>query len=359
MSQQAVQISSGSPSPNSSPAAVESNPVRSTSFRMATEVSEPVVVDLDTDDNPSTDLRRPDLKRSREDASIEQQQSTSSPKRPRVEANQQVKNESDSQPKQSQNEESNVPTDVKQVARNEMKGDSETSKDDNTGKKGSSEPLSQSQNNTLTQTPSEITPPKTTQSNLGEKKGSSPETSPMKVETQLTPKPQIKEESNPNADDEKKEIESEAKGTEAKPSSQVKEAPEEVREPEPESDDEGRPLDLAAIRDFEYQQVAKLTPVQLRRYEQYRRSDLTNQKVKKVLVQLNPILQKASEQYVIAVKGLAKLFVGDVVETAIQVRKQYGDDGPLQPKHLREAYRRLRRDGVIPNTSKGGGNRLG
>lgn len=117
------------------------------------------------------------------------------------------------------------------------------------------------------------------------------------------------------------------------------------------SDQEEAPLDLAAMSAFEYEQVAKLNPVQLRRYEQYRRSDLKNAKVKKVLVNLNPALQKASEQYIIAVKGLAKLFVGDVVECAIEVKKQMGEKGALQPKHLREAYRRLRRTGVIPSTT--------
>lgn len=116
-------------------------------------------------------------------------------------------------------------------------------------------------------------------------------------------------------------------------------------------DEEEAPLDLAAMSAFEYEQVAKLTPIQLRRYEQYRRSDLKNGKVKKVLVHLNPILTKASEQYVIAVKGLAKLFVGDVVESALGVKKQLGDKGALQPKHLREAYRRLRGNGAIPTVN--------
>lgn len=116
-------------------------------------------------------------------------------------------------------------------------------------------------------------------------------------------------------------------------------------------EDEEAPLDLAAMSAFEYEQVAKLTPIQLRRYEQFRRSDLKNGKIKKVLVHLNPILTKASEQYVIAVKGLAKLFVGDVVESALEVKKQLGDKGALQPKHLREAYRRLRRNGAIPTVN--------
>lgn len=113
-------------------------------------------------------------------------------------------------------------------------------------------------------------------------------------------------------------------------------------------EDEEAPFNLAAMSAFEYEQVAKLNPVQLRRYEQFRRSDLKNGKVKKVLVSLNPILTKASEGYIIAVKGLAKVFVGDVVETAIGVKKQLGDKGPLQPKHLREAYRRLRKNGQVP-----------
>lgn len=114
---------------------------------------------------------------------------------------------------------------------------------------------------------------------------------------------------------------------------------------------EEQPLDLAAMAAFEYEQVAQLTPAQLRRYEQYRRSDLKNAKVKKVLVALNPLLQKASEQYVIAVKGLAKLFVGDVVESANEVKRSRGEKGPLQPKHLREAYRQLRKSGVVPSTA--------
>lgn len=117
------------------------------------------------------------------------------------------------------------------------------------------------------------------------------------------------------------------------------------------SDDDEAPLDLSAISVYEYEQVAKFTPMQLRRYEQYRRSDLKNAKVKKVLLSLNPSLAKASEQYIIAVKGLAKLFVGDVVESALEVKKQLGDKGALQPKHLREAYRRLRQQGVIPSSS--------
>lgn len=110
------------------------------------------------------------------------------------------------------------------------------------------------------------------------------------------------------------------------------------------------PLDLAAMSKFEYEQVARLNPAQLQRYEQYRRSDLKNIKVKRLLVALNPLLAKSSDQYVISVKGLAKLFVGDIVENAIQVKNSLGDQGALRPKHLREAYRRLRKAGAVPGS---------
>lgn len=109
-------------------------------------------------------------------------------------------------------------------------------------------------------------------------------------------------------------------------------------------------FDLEAMRQHIYEQVAKFGPKQLQRYEQYRRSDLKKEKVKKLLTALNPALAKSSDPFLIAVKGLAKLFVGDIVEAAIDVRKQNGETGALQPKHLREAYRRLRREGIIPTT---------
>ncbi|PXF40915.1 Transcription initiation factor TFIID subunit 11 [Gracilariopsis chorda] len=127
--------------------------------------------------------------------------------------------------------------------------------------------------------------------------------------------------------------------------------PPEVEDP----DDEDAPLDLMKMREFEFSQVSTLTPAQLRRYEQYRRSDLKSVKVRKVLTALNPMMQKASDPYVIAVKGLAKLFVGDVVETALEVRKERGEVGALTPKQIREAYRRLRNAGAMPCTYNGPG----
>lgn len=111
-----------------------------------------------------------------------------------------------------------------------------------------------------------------------------------------------------------------------------------------------KPLDLAAIRQFEFDQVGRFGPNQLKRYENFRRSDLKKDKVRKVCMALNPSLGKVQDPFIIAVKGLAKVFVGDVIESALEVRAQLGDTGALQPKHLREAYRRLRRDGALPDS---------
>jgi hTAFII28-like protein conserved region len=122
-------------------------------------------------------------------------------------------------------------------------------------------------------------------------------------------------------------------------------------EAEEEEEEEDIEMDVNAMRRHEYEQVARFGPNQLHRYEQYRRSDLKKDKFKRVLAAINPMFAKiaSSDPFLIAVKGLTKLFVGDVVEAALDVRKDCGDTGSLQPKHLREAYRRLRREGCVPS----------
>jgi transcription initiation factor TFIID subunit 11 len=44
----------------------------------------------------------------------------------------------------------------------------------------------------------------------------------------------------------------------------------------------------------------------------------------------------------IIISGCAKMFIGEMVESAIEVMAEWGDTGSIRPKHLREAYRRSR-----------------
>ena len=44
------------------------------------------------------------------------------------------------------------------------------------------------------------------------------------------------------------------------------------------------------------------------------------------------------------------MYVGEIVEEACQARESGQEEGPLQPKHIREAVRRLRKRDKVPNS---------
>jgi len=51
--------------------------------------------------------------------------------------------------------------------------------------------------------------------------------------------------------------------------------------------------------------------------------------------------QAVNQQVCIAMSGVAKVFVGELVEEALKVAAQRGHEGALLPFHIREAVRRL------------------
>lgn len=96
--------------------------------------------------------------------------------------------------------------------------------------------------------------------------------------------------------------------------------------------------------------VSNFTEDQLDRYEMYRRAAFPKAAIKRIMQNITG--SAIGQNVVIAMSGISKVFAGEVVEEALDYMDQLGESGPLKPKHLREAARRLRTRGVFPRTKK-------
>lgn len=85
--------------------------------------------------------------------------------------------------------------------------------------------------------------------------------------------------------------------------------------------------------------IDNMTPEELHRYEDFRRAGFNKNGIRKYV---NHILgQSCNINFIISVCGIAKVFVGEMVEKALEVQKELNETGPLKPSHIHEAYRRL------------------
>ena len=86
--------------------------------------------------------------------------------------------------------------------------------------------------------------------------------------------------------------------------------------------------------------AGSLTAAQTARYDDWKRSRLHAPTVKRVIGGVAGT-SKMPASFPIVMGGIAKLFVGDVVERAREVMAEWGHIGPIRPLHLREAHRRI------------------
>ena len=121
---------------------------------------------------------------------------------------------------------------------------------------------------------------------------------------------------------------------------------------EPEKKDVG-PQELARRSKLSFDQeaniklqvlVSNFSDEQLDRYEMYRRSAFSKVSIKRLMHTTTGTVP--SSNVVIAMAGIAKVFVGEIVEEALAVQRREKNNPevkptPLEPKHLREAYRRI------------------
>lgn len=94
--------------------------------------------------------------------------------------------------------------------------------------------------------------------------------------------------------------------------------------------------------------VSALSDKQLDQYEIFRRSTLPRASVKRLMQSISG--STIPPNAVIAMAGITKVYVGEIVEMACQAREKLNETGPLQPKHVREAVRLMRMKSSVPST---------
>ncbi|KAJ2785704.1 transcription initiation factor TFIID subunit 11 [Coemansia javaensis] len=125
---------------------------------------------------------------------------------------------------------------------------------------------------------------------------------------------------------------------------------------EPDGDGDGdNDVSIALVRQSKEEEGElwkQMSDEQRMRYGVYRRSALNKATVKRLVSQV--LNQQVSSTVTFVVAGFAKVFVGEIVERAVQIQAARGEQGPLLPDHLREAYRLYKKESLAPDSTANG-----
>ncbi|KAJ4887419.1 Transcription initiation factor TFIID subunit 11b [Raphanus sativus] len=128
-------------------------------------------------------------------------------------------------------------------------------------------------------------------------------------------------------------------------------------------DDVGLPRQVKKLKTFEDTEVndrekkvvkmhaliSQFTEEQMSRYECFRRSTLHKSSMKKLLESIIGIKNMNNDDPRLSVvSGIAKMFVGELVETARLIMVKRNETGHIRPCHIRESYRNLKLQGKVP-----------
>ncbi|RPA87339.1 TAFII28-domain-containing protein [Ascobolus immersus RN42] len=105
--------------------------------------------------------------------------------------------------------------------------------------------------------------------------------------------------------------------------------------------------------------VDQFTPEQMHRYEAFRRGNLQKGSVKKLANQV--LNQSITQSVATVIAGFTKIYIGEIVESALDIQEEWNQTGPLTPDHLREAVKRYRVEsqGAVGSHVNGGGGMIG
>ena len=162
-------------------------------------------------------------------------------------------------------------------------------------------------------------------------------------------------------EDEDEDAESDAGGTAQTPAQAQTQAQQQEQEDggsdnedDDEDDSEAEEMDAEEAEVAEHLRMAALleimTPEQIARYEHFRRSHLKRSDVSRVMKTVLPPKDATlvTEKAAIVVGGAAKVYAGELLEMARTVMEEETPRSyAVQPRHLREAYRRLRIAGKV------------